>query len=199
MQGHFQRLCAAQVLHHQAEVDRELSLLALHRLDRSNEGASSRVSRLQIKRINRGRKAVRGLMTNWEFWNKQNAPNSTLAASTMEDVLRGTPPWRPAGAALESSGGAAIDALKMRLHRVSAELQRSMEELRYVPGEAANSLDLFRYQITKLSATMEAHMQESSALAAGKVFLLRGMLQRLVVLEGQAQSEYAKVRMRFSS
>ena len=91
------RLAGAQVLHLQAEVDRQLSLLSLHRLERTREGASSRTSKTHIKRINKGRKAVRSLLLNWEYWYRLRQPGCSVPAYAVEDVLRGTPPWRPSG------------------------------------------------------------------------------------------------------
>ena len=174
------RLAGAQVLHLQAEVDRQLSLLSLHCLERTKEGASSRTSKLHIKRINKGRKAVRSLLLNWEYWYKLRQPGCSVPAYTVEDVLRGTPPWRPSGVVPGGTDSAAVDALKMRLHRVSAELARSSEELRFILGEAANSLNLARHQITQVSKAINGHMQDGGQLATGKVFLLRGILSRLL-------------------
>lgn len=193
------RLAGAQVLHLQAEVDRQLSLLSLHRLERMKEGASSRTSKLHIKRINKGRKAVRSLLLNWEYWYKLRQPGCSVPAYTVEDVLRGTPPWRPSGVVPGGTDSAAVDALKMRLHRVSAELARSSEELRFIPGEAANSLNLARYQITQVSKAINGHMQDGPQLATGKVFLLRGILSRLLKHEENALNLYAERGMKFRS
>ena len=135
------RLAGAQVLHIQAEIDRELSLLSLHLLERTREGAASRVSRLHQKRKNKGQKAVRSLLLNWEYWYKLRQPGCSVPEYSEDDVWRGSPPWRPSGDAHRGAGSTGIDALKMRLHRVSAEIARSAEELEFIPGEAANSFE----------------------------------------------------------
>lgn len=197
LQVHFKRLCGAQVLHLQTEMDREVSMVALHRLERQQEGASSRVSKLHIKRMNRGCKTVRSLLLNWIYWYKQNHPESPAPTVAVEDVLRGSPPWQHEGGAVGCHGTAAGDALKLRLHRVTAELMRSVEELKYVPGEAANSLNLYRYQISGVSATIKQHISTGGELAAGKVFLLRGILGRLLALQSGALAAYAKLGLNF--
>ena len=196
VQVHFMRLAGAQVLHLQAQVDRELSMLALHRLERTREGAAGRVSRLYTKRTNKGRKAVHSLLLNWEYWYKLRQPGSTVPVYTHDEVLLGSPPWRPSGL---GTGPAAVDALKMRMHRVSAELARSSEELRFIPGEAANSLNLARYQISQVSKAITVHMQDGAKLATGKVFLLRSILSRLLKHQSDALKIYAEKKMNFRS
>ena len=49
LQISYKKLSTAQVLHLQSQVDRELSLLELHRIERQNEVASSIVSKVIIK------------------------------------------------------------------------------------------------------------------------------------------------------
>ena len=187
------------MLHLQTEIDRELSLLSLHRLERQQEGASSRVSKLHVKRINRGRKTVRSLLLNWVYWWKQSHPDSSAPTITVEDVLRGSPPWHPEGGAAGSHGFVVADALKLRLHRVTAELQRSIEELTFWPGEAANSVNLYRYQITSIIAAIQLHITDGGELAVGKIFLLRGLLGRLLALHTGALAAYAKAGLCFQS
>ena len=193
------RLAGAQVLHLQAEIDRELSMLTLHRLERTREGAAGRVSRLYTKRTNKGRKAVHSLLLNWEYWYKLRQPGSAVPVYTHDEVLLGTPPWRPSGGLSSGTGTAGVDALKMRLHRVSAELARSSEELHFIPGEAANSLNLARYQISQVSRAITVHMQDGAKLATGKVFLLRSILSRLLKHEADALKLYAEKGMTFRS
>ena len=199
VQVHFKRLSSAQVLHLQAEIDRELSLLTLHRLERQQEGASSRASKLHVKRINRGRKAVRSLLLNWVYWYKQDHPGTPAPIVTAEDALRGSLPWHPEEGPAGSHGPTTAEALKLRLHRVTAELERSVEELLFWPGEAANSLNLYRYQITGLTFAIWSHIRDGGELAAGKVFMLRGILGRSLALECGAQAAYAKAGLRFHS
>ena len=199
VQEHFKRLCGAQVLHLQTEMDREVSLLSLHRLERRNEGPASRISKLHVKRMNRGRKTVDSLLLNWAYWFKQNHPGTPAPTVTLEDVLRGSPPWRPEGGAAGCQGIAAAHTLKLRLHRVTAELERSVEELTFVAGEAANSLNLYRFQISGVSAAIQLHIREAGELAAGKVFMLRGILGRLLTLQSRALAAYANAGLNFGS
>ena len=123
-------------------------------------------------------------------------------AYTMNKVLRGFPPWLPAdtdGALAHVDGSAALAALKMKLHRYCAELARFEEALQFIPGEAADSLNLYRYQIALLLAATEGHLSHSSSLAVGKVFRLRAVLRRMLALERSAVAIHATKHMTFQS
>ena len=195
----FAELCCAEVLHIQTQIEHEVSLLELHRLERSEEGASSRVTRLQIKRINKGRKTVRSLLLNWEYWWQLSHAGQILPQYAVEDTLKGTFPWRDPRLPMSGGGSASAAALKLKLHRVKAELARSQEELQYIPGDAANSLNLYRYQIQRLSRAMLCHLGQDRALATGQLFLLRGILRKVLNLEKSARLMYAqKLDIHFS-
>lgn len=68
-------------------------LLRMHRVDRTDEGATSHTSRLVTKRINASCKRVCNLMLNWEFWQKRRTPDSPMPEYAIEYVFRGSPPW----------------------------------------------------------------------------------------------------------
>ena len=130
----------------------------------------------------------------------QDQNGEPLPAYTMNEVLRGFPPWRPAGidgASAHVDSSAAIAALKMKLHRTCAELARSEEELQFISGEAANSLNLYRYQIALLLAAIESQLSHTSSFAVGKVFRLRAILRRVHALQRSAVANYATRHMTF--
>ena len=167
----------------------------MHRAERTDEGAASHASRLITKRINAGCKKVRSLMLNWEFWHKRQIPEQVLPDYTIEDVFRGSPPWGE----LSGAGRAGQEELRLRFYRAHAEAQRCEEEIRFLPREAANSLNLYRYQISVLCGAIESRLDCEDALAEGERFYLVGFLRKLMVLERNAQVLYSKMGMSFAS
>ena len=169
----------------------------MHRRERTDEGAASHSSRLITKRINAGCKKVRNLMLNWEFWHKRQMSDQELPKYTIEDVFRGSPPW----GGLSGTAPAGEEEIQLRFYRANAEVQRCVEEMGFMPGEAANSLNLYRYQISILCRAIESRVgcENTSALAQGEVFYLVGFLRKVMVLESNALSVYAKVGMTFAS
>ena len=67
MQVSYEKLSPAQVLHLQSQVDRELFLLELHKIERVSEGASSRASKAIKGRHDKGRELVKDLVLNWDY------------------------------------------------------------------------------------------------------------------------------------
>lgn len=207
------RLRIAELESVQSQVELELSNIAALAHERTAEGASSHVTALLRNRLTARKKKVRALMAMWVAWHSFEQPQLDPPTVDEEHLFAGALPWQPA-----SHASAGIrDSYQLSAHKLSSELARCREELKFLPGDALNVIRMYHYQrhlvehaISEMPAQprlpdtgpqqqpgAEVHVSESmqpeesdgqSLKRIGKLFLLRAHASRIAALESQARA-----------
>ena len=116
-------------------------------------------------------------------------PDDFQPTSVNEElVLRGELPWNSGTAAHSVT----VEALQLKRHRLAAELDRCAEELRFLPGDARNVLDVYDYHQALLSAADSAAAARGM-LALGMQQLLRARLASVQRIAASTKTQFIRV------
>jgi hypothetical protein len=144
----------------------------LLREDRERQETAGRDTRNLLNRMNFRRRKIKQLLSVWEAWQMFLAsPEFTFPETNEDSIFAGELPWQPA----YSRNGVTRDMLRLALYQAKEELNRTSEELEFLPIDMRVLLGFYKYQRQVICSFAST----TPELSQGMAFLLMTKLRQI--------------------